>query len=61
MAATAVDSTIVTVEGLDAHGAELTDVQDAFVQQGAVQCGFCTPGLIVAIHHLLDEIHNLPN
>ena len=55
MAATAVDSTIVTVECLDAHGAELTDVQDAFVQQGAVQCGFCTPGLIVAIHHLLEE------
>ncbi|MBW3605658.1 MAG: (2Fe-2S)-binding protein, partial [Actinobacteria bacterium] len=38
-------------------GAEggLTDVQQAFLDTGAVQCGFCTPGLIVAIHDLLDR------
>jgi carbon-monoxide dehydrogenase small subunit len=41
-----------TVEGL-AAGDELDPVQDAFVRTGAVQCGFCTPGLIVAAHDLV--------
>jgi carbon-monoxide dehydrogenase small subunit len=54
MAATAVDSEIVTVEGLSTDG-EPTDVQRSFVDAGGVQCGFCTPGLIVAVHHLLDR------
>jgi len=54
MAATAVNSEIVTVEGI-ASGSELTDVQHSFVEEGAVQCGFCTPGLIVAVHHLLEK------
>lgn len=54
MAASAVGEPIVTVEGL--AGDEVpTDVQTAFVETGAVQCGFCTPGLILAAHHLLDE------
>jgi carbon-monoxide dehydrogenase small subunit len=57
MAATAVDADIVTVEGLSSDG-EPTDVQRAFVESGAVQCGFCTPGLIVAVHHLLDRLPN---
>ena len=41
-----------TVEGL-ASGDELSPVQQAFLEAGAVQCGFCTPGLIVASHDLL--------
>jgi aerobic carbon-monoxide dehydrogenase small subunit len=45
-------STVVTVEGLGA-GDRLSSVQEAYLRAGAVQCGFCTPGLIVATHDLL--------
>jgi aerobic carbon-monoxide dehydrogenase small subunit len=55
LAASAVGSEIVTVEGL-LGGEGITDVQQAFVAEGGVQCGFCTPGLIVAVHDLLDRI-----
>ena len=41
-----------TVEGLTA-GADLDPIQQAYIDAGAVQCGFCTPGLIVATHDLL--------
>jgi carbon-monoxide dehydrogenase small subunit len=54
MAATVANSEIATVEGLSPDGS-LTDVQQAFIDEGAVQCGFCTPGLVMAVHHLLDE------
>lgn len=54
MAASAVGEPIVTVEGLG-DGDVPTDVQAAFVETGAVQCGFCTPGLILATHHLLER------
>ena len=54
MAATAIDSKITTIEGLT-QADSLTAVQDAFITEGGVQCGFCTPGLIVAIEHLLDN------
>ena len=54
MAATAIDAEIKTIEGLTSDGA-LTEVQDAFITEGGVQCGFCTPGLVVAIEHLLDN------
>jgi carbon-monoxide dehydrogenase small subunit len=57
MAATAVDSQIATIEGLAENGA-LTDVQEAFITEGAVQCGFCTPGLVMAVHHLLESNDN---
>jgi aerobic carbon-monoxide dehydrogenase small subunit len=54
LAADAVGGDIRTVEGLATEG-ELTDVQRAFIDQGAVQCGFCIPGMVVAIHDLLDR------
>jgi len=46
---------VVTVEGL-ARGDDLHPVQAAFVEAGAVQCGFCTPGLVVAVADLLDRV-----
>ena len=46
---------VVTVEGLAASEDELHPIQEAFLAAGAVQCGFCTPGLIVAVHDLLDR------
>jgi len=42
---------VVTIEGVDGAA-----VQEAFVEAGAVQCGFCTPGLIVATHDLLRRV-----
>ncbi len=55
LGASAADSDVTTIEGYGGPDGELTDVQVAFVENAAVQCGFCTPGLIVAIEHLLDE------
>ncbi len=54
LAASAAGREIATVEGLNPDGS-LTDVQQAFIEEGAVQCGFCTPGLVVAVHKLLEE------
>ena len=52
LAAQADGHEVTTVEGL-ADGASLHPVQQAFVEAGAVQCGFCTPGLVVATADLL--------
>jgi carbon-monoxide dehydrogenase small subunit len=52
LAAQAEGHDVVTVEGL-AEGERLHRVQEAFVEAGAVQCGFCTPGLVVATVDLL--------
>ena len=43
---------VVTVEGL-ARGGRLDPIQDAFVRHGAIQCGFCTPGMIMAAYELV--------
>ena len=55
LAAQADGHEVTTVEGLAADG-ELHPVQQAFVDAGAVQCGFCTPGLVVAVHDLLARV-----
>jgi aerobic carbon-monoxide dehydrogenase small subunit len=52
MAADADGARVTTVEGLG-DGAELHPVQRSFVEEGAVQCGYCTPGLVVAATHVL--------
>ncbi len=54
LAAAALGQQIVTIEGVAPAGAP-SDVQQAFVDAGAVQCGFCTPGLIMATHSLLES------
>jgi aerobic carbon-monoxide dehydrogenase small subunit len=54
LAGQAEEREIVTVEGLAGEGG-LHPVQQAFVEAGGVQCGFCTPGFIVATHDLLQR------
>ncbi|MGD0344140.1 MAG: (2Fe-2S)-binding protein [Acidimicrobiales bacterium] len=54
-AGSAEGATVTTVEGLAADGI-LDPVQQAFVEAGAVQCGFCTPGFVMATHDLLRRV-----
>ena len=57
LAAQAEGAEVRTVEGLtgDGEGSAMHPVQQAFVDAGAVQCGFCTPGLVVAVADLLEH------
>jgi carbon-monoxide dehydrogenase small subunit len=55
LAGQAADRDVVTVEGLAGRGG-LDPVQQAFVEAGAIQCGFCTPGLVRATHDLLRRV-----
>lgn len=48
---------ILTIEGLEKNG-EMHVIQEAFIRHGAIQCGFCSPGMIMSVKHLLDENPN---
>jgi aerobic carbon-monoxide dehydrogenase small subunit len=54
LAVEADQATITTIEGLQAHG-QLSRLQDAFLTEGAVQCGFCIPGMVMAAQALLAQ------
>jgi carbon-monoxide dehydrogenase small subunit len=54
LAVAARDKEITTIEGL-AHGKELHPIQESFVEHGALQCGFCTPGMIMISKAFLEE------
>jgi carbon-monoxide dehydrogenase small subunit len=45
---------VITIEGLTGKNNELSDIQQAFVDSGAIQCGFCTPGMVLSAKALLD-------
>jgi len=47
------DTNIVTIEGLSEDG-KLTDIQQAFIKEGAAQCGYCTAGIVMAVTALLE-------
>ncbi|MFO7772567.1 MAG: (2Fe-2S)-binding protein [Dehalococcoidia bacterium] len=57
LAMTAREKNILTIEGL-AEGGNLHPIQQAFIDHGAIQCGFCTPGMVLATKALLDENPN---
>ncbi|MBK7580651.1 MAG: (2Fe-2S)-binding protein [Myxococcales bacterium] len=46
---------VLTIEGLAGPGGDLSDLQRAFVDKGGVQCGFCTPGMLMSAHALLER------
>jgi carbon-monoxide dehydrogenase small subunit len=54
LAAACVGKSITTIEGLAVNG-ELTPLQKSFIEHGAIQCGFCTPGMILTTTALLAE------
>lgn len=55
LAAEAQDAQIMTIEGMQSADGALHPLQECFMQCGAAQCGFCTPGILVAAKALLDE------
>jgi aerobic-type carbon monoxide dehydrogenase small subunit (CoxS/CutS family) len=56
LAAQADGRTVTTIEGLSGPDGELNEVQDAFCQTHALQCGFCTPGMVLAVQALVDDV-----
>ena len=54
LAALAEGKSITTIEGIEKDG-ELSEIQAAFIRHGAIQCGFCSPGMIVSAEYLLSR------
>lgn len=52
---------IKTVEGLSGPNGELSDIQQAFIDEAAVQCGFCTPGFIMSAIEILEMNREIPD
>ncbi|UCH21427.1 MAG: (2Fe-2S)-binding protein [Deltaproteobacteria bacterium] len=57
LAVDAIGKEILTIEGLS-EGGDLHPIQSAFVEKGGLQCGFCTPGMILTAKAILDQEHN---
>ena len=51
---------VVTIEGLEGRSGELNPIQEAFISQGAIQCGFCTPGMILTAKAFLERSPDPP-
>jgi carbon-monoxide dehydrogenase small subunit len=49
---------VLTAEGLVSRDGKLHPVQQAFIEEGAIQCGFCTPGMVLAVYDLLKRNPN---
>ena len=54
----AIGKEIVTIEGVESKDGTLHPIQQAFVDAGAIQCGFCTPGMVMSAHSLLLQDKN---
>jgi len=54
----AIGKEVWTIEGLDRQLGKLHPIQEAFIEYGAIQCGFCTPGMVLSAKALLDENAN---
>jgi carbon-monoxide dehydrogenase small subunit len=57
LAVDAIGKEILTIEGLF-EGGDLHPIQSAFIEKGGIQCGFCTPGMILTAKAILDQEHN---
>ena len=55
LAAEAMGKTVMTIEGLAKEGEKLHPIQEAFLDEDALQCGYCTPGMIMSVKGLLDS------
>jgi carbon-monoxide dehydrogenase small subunit len=55
LAATVNSRSVLTIEGLKREDGKLHPGQEAFIEGGAIQCGFCTPGMLLTVKGLLDE------
>ena len=55
LAAQAQGADILTIEGVENPDGSMHPVQEAFLEKGAVQCGFCTPGMVISSYHLLSK------